>query len=128
MTTRRTRPGFTLLEIILTLIVGLSLCALLAQVGYQAAATPGSSFILDNEFDAIQEAEQITAEYRKRLDQDTLNLDSLLDNWSAAQGVSIQVDTIGVSSEDGSFSFSNATVRRVRITKNGQTITTYFTE
>lgn len=122
------RQGFTLLEVILSLVVGLALCALLAQIGYQAASTPESMFILDVGYDTIQEAEKLTAEYRERIDEDNLDLDNLLNNWAAGQNVDIQVDTIGVSSTDGGFTFSNAVIRRVRISKDGQTLTTYFTE
>ncbi|WP_461208250.1 type II secretion system protein [Desulfocurvus sp. DL9XJH121] len=121
-------PGFTLLEIILVLVVGMLLTALLVQMGYQAAEATRAMRMVNLEFETIREAERVTAKYRKRIEENALNLDSLLNSWTADDGVTMDSDPITVHSTDGGYTFRYATIRRVTLTKDGQTMAAYFTE
>ncbi|BBD08526.1 type II secretion system protein [Desulfovibrio ferrophilus] len=122
----RQRTGFTLLEVVLALVIGLSMCLLLIQVGNILKMGPQTVSMVDVQYDTMREVEQLVSEYREELSEDSLNLNSLLSNWASDNDVTITTQTISVGATDGSYTFSN--VRQVQMSKNGQSITAYFTE
>ena len=124
-TTKRPR-GFTLIEVLATLVIGLLVSTLLIELGFFLKHNPEALSMVDTQFATMREMEKVVGEYRNELDDGTLNLNSLLNNWTTEQGVTMNQETVSVSSTDGSFTFSN--VRRVRMIKNGQAVTAYFTE
>lgn len=119
-------PGFTLLEVVLALVIGLSMCLLLIQVGNILKLGPQTVNMVDQQYDTMREVEQVVSEYRKELSTSNLDLDSLLNNWGSDNAVAVSTQTISVSATDGSYTFNN--VRQVQMSKNGQSVTAYFTE
>lgn len=125
--TRRPAPrGFTLLEMTIALVIGLFVSILLMELGFFVKNNPEALSMVDTQYETLREMERITGEYRNRLEQGTLNLDSMLSNWSASNGVTVSEETVSITSTDGSVTFSG--VRKVHVTKDGQTFTAYFTE
>ena len=123
---KRSAAGFTLVEIIIAMVIGLWVCTLLVQINTILEGGVDTLSILDAQYEVMGDLERFTNEYRTKLDEDSLDLDSLINSWTSQNGASIQTSTISVSSTDGSLSFSG--IRKVEMTKNGQTITAYFTE
>ena len=123
---KRSAKGFTLLEIIIAMVIGLWVSALLVQINSILNGGADTIALLDAQYEAMGELERFTDTYRANLDSDTLNLDSLINSWATENSVTVDSSTITVSSTDGSLSFSG--IRKVVMTKDGQTITAYFTE
>jgi len=120
------RPGFTLIEIVVAMVMGLLLCVLALQLSNVLSRTSDSVADVELQYETIREMERIVSEYRHEIQEDDLDLDSLLSHWAPDGGVDIANETVSVSSTDGSLSFSG--VRKVRLSKGGQSITAYFTE
>lgn len=118
--------GFTLLELILALIIALSMCLALIQIGRILDQGPQTVEMVDRQYDVLREAESMISEYREELEQDNLNLNTLLGSWSSDNGVAVTSETVSVSAADGSYTFSS--VRRVTLSKDGQSVSIYLTQ
>lgn len=118
--------GFTLLEVILALVIGLSMCTLLVQIGQILEQGPQTVEMVDRQYDVLREAESMISEYREELEEDNLDLSTLLDTWSSDNGVAVSSETVTVSAADESYTFSN--VRRITLSKDGQSVSIYLTQ
>ncbi|MBU1001962.1 MAG: prepilin-type N-terminal cleavage/methylation domain-containing protein [Proteobacteria bacterium] len=118
--------GFTLIEVIAALVVGLLVSTLLVELGFFLKHSPEALDMVDTQYETLREMERVTSQYRNELENGTLNLSSLLTNWSAESGVTLTKETVNVSATDGSFTFHG--IHKVQITKSGQSMTAYFTE
>lgn len=118
--------GFTLIELILALVIGLSMCLVLIQIGRILEGGTQTVQMVDRQYDVLREAESMISEYREELEQDSLNLNTLLGSWSSDNGVAVSSQSVSVSAADGSYTFSN--VRRVTLSKDGQSVSIYLTQ
>lgn len=122
---RRSR-GFTLIEMIAALTIGLLVATVLIELGFFLKHNPNALLMVGTQYATLQELERVTGEYRHEIENGDLDLNSLLGGWTTENGVTMSQETISVGSSDGSFTFHN--VRKVTMTKDGQAVHAYFTE
>lgn len=124
------RRGFTLIELIILLLVGAAMAAMVVTLSYDLSPKFGNETVIhvDRHHSLLREAERMQAAYRRGLQNDNLNLQSLLNNWNTlSTDVSVTVSRVPVSDTSGSFTFST-TVYKVRLTNGDMSMDTYFAE
>jgi len=124
--TRRAK-GFTLLELILAIVIGFSLCSLLIQMGTMSRHHTDALFTAETQTDLLRESELLVSEYRDRLGNASPNVEAMLTDWAPGNGVVKSLDRIVVQDTGGSFQFT-VRIYKVGLTRDGQTYYTYFTE
>ncbi len=129
---RRTQPqGFTLLELILVLIIGVSLSMLLIQISHISIQGTDAPTNIKDRFLVLQEAEKLNSDYRDALeaedeDGDDLDLSTLLSSFEPSNSVTKSITSMTITSTDNTITFSG--LQRARLTKDGQSFNLYFTE
>ncbi len=123
------RGGFTLIEIIITLTLGLTLAAMLVvTTDRMYTMSPMGQHDLDTQYDLLLEMEDLTGEYRGRIDAGTLNLSNLLSGWTPTNaGVTLSYQTVNVSDTGGAYAVG-ADVYQVTMTNGNHSISAYFTQ
>jgi type II secretory pathway pseudopilin PulG len=129
----RNKMGFTLIEVIVTLILiaitGVMMLPVL-RTNLTKSAVPVSR--LDSQYQLIQEMDQLTARYRDEILADSLNINTFKSTYVDTSGFVDAGNTgfVGVGQITGSNGYiSQATsILRVTLVDGEQQLVTYFSE
>lgn len=129
MTPSTDSRGFTLVEVIVTLTLGLTLATMLVvTTNKMYTMSPMSQHDLDTQYELLLEMEDLTGDYRSRIDAGTLDLSALLAGWTVtAAGVSMNYAQVAVADTGATYSVGTA-VYKVTMSENGLSLSAYFTE
>ena len=128
---RRLPPagGFTIIEIIITLTLGLTLAAMLVvTTDRMYTHSPMGLFDLETQYGLLQEMEDLTGEYRGRIEAGTLDLPSMLAGWTTTDSdVTMSYQTVSVTDTGNAYTVG-ASVYKVTMTNGDCTVRAYFTQ
>ena len=126
---RTLRNGFTLIEVIIMLTLGLTLAAMLVvTTDSMFTKSPMGQHDLDTQYELLQEMEDLTGEYRTRIEAGTLTLATLLSGWTPTDAaVTMNYAAVNVSDTGGTYTVGS-TVYKVTMANGNHSISAYFTE
>ena len=133
--------GFTLVEVIFAIVFAVILASLTYQFLGAYVVKSGTPLLrLKDDFELSEVMERITADYRSALKQESLD-DSFFNDRNTASEINAlygsQIEGVSIVATsfqlDGSGSFyvetgSDATIKKVTLSKGGRTLTTLFTQ
>jgi prepilin-type N-terminal cleavage/methylation domain-containing protein len=132
--TIRNSGGFTLIEVIVTIVIAAILGTFL--VSYMSGGIVKSSIPViwvKQEFNLFETMEKITGDYQKAVSSapfTSSKLDTFRSTITPPQGMTVTQDYINIARGDGTLTASNSTdgyILRVKLQKGDQTITALFT-
>jgi len=122
-------PGFTLIELIITLTLGLTLAVMLVvTTGRMYTLSPMGLHDLDTQYELLLEMEDLTGEYRSRIEAGTLDLSSLMSGWTTSgAGVTLTYAQVAVADTGAAYTVGTD-VYKVTMAEGDHSISAYFTE
>ena len=131
--TKRNSRGFTLIEVIVTIVIVAILGTLLVSYMSGGIAKSGLPVIwVKQEFNIFETMEKITADYQKAL-LSTFSLSDFATNKVAPYaggGMTVTSDFINIDKDSGALTTSDSTnglILRVELQKGDQSVTAFFT-